>query len=336
MANHARRVLAMLEILQKTDERHPLTTRQILARLQNYGVTACTRTVGADIAALRDAGCCIMVHRCRKLGYYMAGHTLEGHELRFLCDALCDTPFFTAADSYRLIRKLCTLAAPEQARAVRRTLMLDEARKSRNLRTKYTLDRVQNAIAHSRKLSFSYAAGPEENASRPLRQCCVSPYYTLYRAGRYYLLAHAESTQKDATREAEDLQCFRIDRMQSLCVMPDAARPIWKLEAVKRAQFSPLRFMAQSLDMQSGEPVQLSLLCYAEGIDAITDRFGRHARIRETEPGQFRADLSAFANDGLYAWLMAQGGKVRVLAPESVRKELHARHTASAKQYEAP
>ena len=52
------RILYLMKILQEeTDEEHPLTTKQLIEKLQeDYGISAHRTTLAKDIAALQEFG----------------------------------------------------------------------------------------------------------------------------------------------------------------------------------------------------------------------------------------------------------------------------------------
>lgn len=48
------KLLYVLDILKRTDEQHPITTNQIVSKLQAYGINAERKSVLRDINMLRD------------------------------------------------------------------------------------------------------------------------------------------------------------------------------------------------------------------------------------------------------------------------------------------
>lgn len=101
MDNNKFRPLLALKILkQYTDEKHPLTTRQISDYLlKEYGISAHRMTITSDINLLMDFGIDIILIKSSQNKYYIASRTFEIPELKLLIDAVQSSKFITAKKS---------------------------------------------------------------------------------------------------------------------------------------------------------------------------------------------------------------------------------------------
>ena len=73
--------------------------------------------------------------------------------------------------------------------------------------------------------------------------------------------------------------------------------------------------------MFGGEAQMATLLCDGSVIGAMIDRFGEEiAVIRRGE--QFEIHVEVVASPVFYAFVMGFGGRVRVLAPSTLRREI--------------
>ena len=91
------KLLRLVELLrQETDEQNPLTTTEILDRLDAAGISCDRRTLYKDIALLNEQGFEVM--NCwvsREKGYYIEDRSFSVPELKILIDAVQSSSFIT-------------------------------------------------------------------------------------------------------------------------------------------------------------------------------------------------------------------------------------------------
>ena len=151
------KLLYVLDILKKTDEQHPITTNQIVSKLENYGIEAERKSVLRDINLLKDEyGCELELSEDNRLGYYMAGREFEDWEIRLLCDAAAGAQFLTEKDRRTLIDKLCNLTSEAVGKQIKHTTFI-RGSGGQKRSTKNNIDIVMRAIAAQKKVSFQYA-----------------------------------------------------------------------------------------------------------------------------------------------------------------------------------
>ena len=97
------KMLFLVEMLREcTDEQHPLTTQEIVERIQARGITCDRRTVSIDMAQLNEYGIEVMsVMRGHKKAYYMDDSRFDQPELRILIDAVQAAGFITGRKARR-------------------------------------------------------------------------------------------------------------------------------------------------------------------------------------------------------------------------------------------
>ena len=101
--------LYLLQILEReTDENHAITTKDIINRLEEYGVTAERKSIYSDLADMTDKlGIEIIKEKVGKETYYHVGsRDFEVAELKLLVDAIQSSKFITEKKSRELIKKL--------------------------------------------------------------------------------------------------------------------------------------------------------------------------------------------------------------------------------------
>ena len=85
VGNDKLRLLAVLKIMQRTDEDHPLTKNQIMNKVVEQGIEVSNiKTIAADLATLKDAGYDIVTNYS---GSFMTdGQIFQNYELKILAD----------------------------------------------------------------------------------------------------------------------------------------------------------------------------------------------------------------------------------------------------------
>lgn len=111
MEKNKQKLLAVLGILNKTDELHPITANRITERLRLMGIEAERKSVLRDIAALSEYGLDIILHPDNKLGFYIGSRTFEDWELKILMDSVQSSRFLTAEQTKSLTERISRLSS---------------------------------------------------------------------------------------------------------------------------------------------------------------------------------------------------------------------------------
>ena len=102
-------LLAILKILEDTDENNPITREEIEDKLKhNYDINVDRRTIYDKIAILEDFGYEISkpLRSDRQSGYYLLSRSFEPSEIKLLCNAVHSSKFIPFNYSKDLIKKL--------------------------------------------------------------------------------------------------------------------------------------------------------------------------------------------------------------------------------------
>ena len=116
------RILYLKKILEeRTDEEHPLTTKEILDILKTeYGISAHRVTLAKDVVTLQEFGVDIVVVHSTQSKYFVAGRKFELPELKLLIDAVESSKFITTKKSEALIETIHTLTSKGQIEKLKR------------------------------------------------------------------------------------------------------------------------------------------------------------------------------------------------------------------------
>ena len=154
------KLLILYDILQKnTDENHPMTTKEIISALYNYGIKVSRKTLYDDIDLLIRYGYDIVCVKGRNNQYFVGEHAFERPEIEVLLNAVSASKLLTQAKSSALSEKLAELLGKPQGEELKNTIAVT-SNKSDNERIYYTIDAVTDALLQKRKVSFPHIPSP--------------------------------------------------------------------------------------------------------------------------------------------------------------------------------
>lgn len=161
MAKSAGQKLKLLYIVkllsESTDERHPVSTTDIIAYLDANGIHSERKSIYDDIDKLCQFGYdIIQIHSRLGGGYYMAGRDFELAELKLLVDAVQASRFITTRKSRSLIKKLEQMAGKYDAGKLQRQVYVAGRIKTENESIYYNVDSIHRAIQENRQIRFQY------------------------------------------------------------------------------------------------------------------------------------------------------------------------------------
>ena len=100
------RILYIMKILlEKTDERHTMSSADIDKELRRYGMSIDRKTVYNDVETLKAFGMDILQAKGTNSGYYIGRRNFELPELKLLVDAVQASKFISRRKSEELIEK---------------------------------------------------------------------------------------------------------------------------------------------------------------------------------------------------------------------------------------
>ena len=315
MAKSAGQKLKLLYIVkllsESTDERHPVSTTDIIAYLDANGIHSERKSIYDDIDKLCQFGYdIIQIHSRLGGGYYMAGRDFELAELKLLVDAVQASRFITTRKSRSLIKKLEQMAGKYDAGKLQRQVYVAGRIKTENESIYYNVDSIHRAIQENRQIRFEYLDWnlkyllvPRANAERT-----VSPWALIWREENYYLAAYdsADSVMKH----------FRVDKMGKAEVLEQ------KREGVEQfSQIDPASYTNQTFGMYSGDEESVTLQFPNRLVGVVLDRFGKDADIRPMTDRIFRVRVKVAVSGQFFGWLAGIGREAVVISPASVKEQ---------------
>ena len=251
-------------------------------------------------------------------------------------DAVQSSRFLTQRKSDALVAGVKRLATKRQRKLLDKRVHVEGRIKMQNESVFYSVDRIQEALAGKRKISFTYFkydAEKRKKLQHDGRRYVETPVQLVYSEGYYYLVAFNEKHDGFAN--------YRVDRMDRIEVLEE---PAAKNERI--ATFDPCELESRAFGMYAGEPVSVELLVAAGAMGAVVDRFGRDVQsvpmtllVDESVMGavidRFGKDVESLpAGEGwarvyavvmkspvLFGWLAQFGDRVHIEKPASLAAE---------------
>ncbi len=306
------KILYLKKILEeRTDAEHPMTMAQILAALEEYGITAERKSVYDDIASLRDFGVDIEKTSDRAVGYYVAFRTFELPELKLLVDAVQSSKFITHKKSTELIRKLEGFTSTHEARRLSRQVYVANRVKTMNESIYYTVDLIHEAMQENIRITFQYFdwnMRKERVLRHDGKRYEVSPWALTWDDENYYLLAYESESGK--------VKHFRVDKILSVR-LTDLPRE----GETHFTDFDTGEFARKVFGMFGGEETLVVLRCHSSLAGVILDRFGTDVTLIP-DGETFTVAVKVMISPQFLSWTAGFGERMYIESPDSVREQL--------------
>lgn len=308
MANK-NRILFLLHLLQEqSDEEHPLSSTDIRKAFQEEGCPATTQTIRSDIKTLRESGFEIVstIRNGVPTAYYYEGRSFEHPELQILVDALSSSQFITKAKSRKMISKVSALSGPSHRGELQPGILVSDRVKAPNTQILYIVQKIQESIRADKKISFKYYdynLKKERVARHDGENYIISPYATIWKNDRYYLVGYSDKREKVVS--------FRIDRM-------DTPRLTQQQRVKEPEEFNIQNYSDKIFKMFDGPEQIVTLRCATDMINQIIDYFGKDVLLENITEGTFDVTVPVAVSNTFYASIFQYGGKIAIIAPETV------------------
>ena len=310
--NQKLKLIRILEILMReTDEEHGLSINEIIARLEEYGISAERKSLYDDFLALEELGYSVSRTSTKPPKYMLESKIFELAELKMLVDAIQASKFITARKSREIIEKLELFAGAHRSRELSRQVYVEDRVKTVNPASIYSIDSIHSAINNKRKLSFKYFDYNGEK-QKVLRHgglpYITTPLALMWEDERYYLVALDEGEMI--------IKNFRADKMQDVNELSESG-----ISTELTEKFNPADYSKKIFGMYGGREELVTIECREKLAGAVIDRFSTDPVFIKT-PFGFKFSTRAMISPNFFAWVLGFGSDMRILSPESVRVEL--------------
>lgn len=299
-------LMRMLE--EETDAEQGLTMTQILEKLEGLGISAERKSIYRDIEALREFGVDVRTYQRAPVEYAVERREFAFPELLLLVDAVQSSRFLTQRKSDALVTGVKRLASKRQRKLLDKRVHVEGRIKMQNESVFYSVDRIQEALARKRKISFvyfKYDAAKHKTAQHRGERYVETPVQLVYSEGYYYLVVFNE--------KHDDFANYRVDRMDRIEVTDE---PAIKNERI--ATFDARELESRAFGMYSGEPVSATLLVDESVMGAVIDRFGKDVESLPAGEGKAYVYAVVMKSPVLFGWLAQFGDRMHIEKPASL------------------
>lgn len=327
--NSKLKLLVLADILAKhTDEEHSLTANELCDKLQSEGISAERKSIYKDIDVLRDFGYDIIKSTDKNnTGYFLGERKFQEAEIRLISDAIQAANFISAGKTAELLKKLESFLSENQAKILRSQVYVEKRPKTSNERIYYTISELDKAINKNLKISILYQKRKitdEFKTATEEKTHKVSPYALIWSNDSYYLICNNE--------KYDNLMHVRIDRIKSVTLTNEKARHFSEVTNYTN-KFDAADYANKSFNMFSGEPKPIQLICNNKLLDVMLDRFGKSVKIQKNDEDSFLLRTNAAVSEGLVAWILQFGNRVKVNSPNDLIYEIKKKAEETAELY---
>ena len=305
--NQKLKIFYILDYLEAySNEKNPVRASDLIAMLdRQWGIRCDRKTVYSDIAALQQYGVDIVSLPGKNGGYYIASRNFELPELKLLIDAVQSSRYLTEKKSRELIEKLCSQCNEQDAKLMRRTVLVSGRVKSMNETIYYNVDAIQDAIAQNKQITFRYFDW-DFGGKRKYRdkEYLASPYGLCQDNENCYLLAFSDR---------HGITSYRVDRMTDIQLTEANRIPCPELTG--KALHDHANRLHKSL------------------LNVVIDRFGKDTMLIPDGDEHFNFTVKVAISPMFLSWVIGFGAKAKILYPQSVADACKALCMEAMSQY---
>ena len=305
--NQKLKIFYILDYLERnSNEKHPIRASELISMLdRNHNIRCDRKTVYSDVAALQDYGIDIVSIPGKNGGYYIASRNFELPELKLLIDAVQSSRYLTEKKSKELIEKLCSQCNEQDAKLMRRTVLVSGRVKSMNETIYYNVDAIQEAIAQNKQIAFRYFDW-DFGGKRKYREkeYLASPYGLCQDHENCYLLAFSDR---------HGITSYRVDRMTDIHLTDNARIPCPELTGKALHDHANRLFQ-----MYSGDAVDVKMRFHRSLLNVVIDRFGKDTMLIPDGEDWFNFTVKVAISPMFLSWIIGFGAKAKILHPQSV------------------
>lgn len=301
-------------LLEKTDDTHFLTVKQIIDELAKYEVIAERKSlyhnltddleiIGLDVEAVRKG---------RNNYYHVVNRSFELAELKLLVDVVQASRFFTEVKTNTLIKKLQSSLSIYERGSLWRQVYVTGRVKANNEMIYYNVDVVHRAINDNRKIYFQYFQWnirKEPVLKYDGKIYVVSPIGLVWDNENYYMVGLQEDEGK--------VKHYRVDKMvHSEMAEQPRINPEW-LNSFNIAEYAKRHF-----SMFGGEEALVALKAKNEFAGIMLDRFGNGIEMIPLDDTTFTLRVRVQMSSHFIGWIFSLGDGVEIIGPADIREKV--------------
>ncbi len=302
MNQSGERALKLYQILKAwSDPGHLLAMPELLAMLEEEGISSDRRSVYRTLQTLKNAGFEIVYRRSPKQGYYL-DHQLSVAEAVLLCDSVLENTSLSKQTSGRLCDVILSMLSEHQKEEAYLTPPVPAKTETNeltdNLSVLLKAIRGQNYVTF---LYYDYTAGRRKQYRRSSRKYRLVPAAVIASSGRYYAVMYSDRHQSFAS--------YRIDKMEQVRAEEEQA---------EYHPFDLSAWMQASFQNYRGEPETVIMQFDLSMANIVFDEFGYDILITSADARTFTAAIRTGITPTLIAWILQFQDRITIIKPQSL------------------
>lgn len=305
------KLIILWDILrQNTDEEHPLSTNELIYKLEDYGINIERKTLYEDIKVLQANGYEVMCARGKSNKYYVEDRDFDVAELRVLMDCVQSASFITQKKTKDFISKIASLAGSRRGEVLKQNIVWFDTIKHSNEMIYYNIDSLNVAILKKKKASFRYFHYDTAKNKVYTRQekYEVSPVALIFTMDNYYLVTYSEKYKEFVN--------YRIDRMDDVEVLDiDLSQKV-----LDQKEKMP-EYKTKIFEMYSGKQKVAEFIADNSLVDVIMDKFGEKTVMKKLDDKTFTFKVNVLASPTFYSWITTFGSRLKLVGNDELVSE---------------
>ena len=325
-------------LMRHSDEGNVVTANELVAYLQEIGISAERRSIYRDIEEINKAILIseqlaedideaseliedddekAIIYDKSKKGFYVRNRHYDLPDIRMLAECVYSAKFIDRKRANRLVDVVCDLVSEAQAETLKHDVFLTDRVKTENTAIYDIVQTITEAMSHTlvgkphtpEKIKFKYLKCTIQNLKGQVErrggaEYIVSPFKLLINDGNYYLLAF----------EGGKMKHYRVDRMKDVKILPETCDGQRAFEEIDLQTYTQRVF-----SMFGGEKKTVSMQFDNSLLDSVIDRFGtKNASYSKVDNEHFSVSVEAELSNQFYSWLLQFGEKAKITHPKAV------------------
>lgn len=297
-------------LMENTDENHPMTVKEMISELAKYGINAERKSIYDDLELLGDVyGMDIIQVKGKSFGYYVGSRQFELAELKLLVDSVQSSKFITGKKSLSLISKIEQLAGKYDAALLRRQVYVTNRVKAANENIYYNVDRIHDAIAHNKTITFRYFEWTVDKTKKYRKNgelYTETPISLTWDDENYYLITYKQ--------KYDSFTHYRVDKMESISITDNE-------RVMPEKEFNPADYSKKVFSMFGGEEEFVTVEFDSSLAGVVIDRFGMDVSMKKRGDDKFVAHLKVAVSKQFLSWIFSFGSKAKIISPSGVAQK---------------
>ena len=308
--NNKLKLIFLRDIMtNETDKEHPLTTEQLLSKLEELDIKCDRRTLSEDIKCLNSIG--TGISSCQsghKKGYYIEERGFSKSELRILLDAVAASNFITQEKTDELSDRIVALAGSYKAQVLKKPRRIVNRCKHNNESIYESIDIIEQAIEQTKKISFKYFQLDEKKRRefKKKERYILDPLDLVIEDGNYYLVAY--------NPKYSNTNNYRLDRMVEVELEDESI-------SSNARELKIGDYKSSSFKMFNGEKKLVKLEFERKCLNAVYDKFGEGVAVKTLTGDKRRVGVMVQISPTFYGWVFQFKGDMRIVEPSEVVEE---------------